>query len=192
MNEWHPFTASAVLEDGIVFYIKAMPQQAGTKRVPWTSRLAELVQTSTALPYLRLSGPFGHLHFNNYKSLVLYAGGIGITPMIAIFTSLLRKANAKEDIGDLQSVVLVWMSRSINEFRLFERIFKLAHGSSAILEEENAHIQANTCRFHLRLHCTRRDSWVSMVNRARPSCAPPPARRWRARRAPLAASRAAG
>ncbi len=160
----HPFTASAVLDDGILFYIKSMPRQPGIKRVPWTLRLAELVQTSTQLPVVRLSGPFGHAHFSSYRSLVLFAGGIGITPMIAIFTSLLQRAKASEDIGDLQSVALIWMSRSVVEFRLFEEIFKLVHGSTDFLASKDAQLTTSTCKFDIRLHCTRRDSYVSLVS----------------------------
>ena len=146
----------------MIFYIKAMPKIPGLARVPWTQRLADLVQTTTALPMLRLSGPFGHTSFEAYQSLVMFAGGIGITPMIAIFTDLLHRAKHGRPIGSLQSVALVWMSRSVAEFRLFEEIFALVN-SVAVLAEKNAQIDTQACKFHVRLHCTRRESWASMA-----------------------------
>eukprot|EP00048_Salpingoeca_helianthica_P012116 m.174893 g.174893 ORF g.174893 m.174893 type:complete len:910 (+) comp15329_c1_seq4:2068-4797(+) len=163
INEWHPFTASAVMDDGIIFYIKAMPKNPALTRIPWTQRLSELVQTSEALPMLRLSGPFGHTDFEGYESLVMFAGGIGITPMIAIFTDLMHRAKEGRPIGRLQNVALVWMSRSVAEFRLFEEIFTMVHTAS-VLAEEKAHVNTQACNFHVRLHCTRRESWISMVS----------------------------
>jgi ferredoxin-NADP reductase len=149
------------MDDGIIFYIKAMPKNPALARVPWTQRLADLVQTAAALPMLRLSGPFGHTDFEGYESLVMFAGGIGITPMIAIFTDLMHRAKAGRHIGRLQSVALVWMSRSIAEFRVFEEIFAMVH-SASVLADEHARVDTKACNFHVRLHCTRRESWVSM------------------------------
>eukprot|EP00048_Salpingoeca_helianthica_P012119 m.174936 g.174936 ORF g.174936 m.174936 type:complete len:912 (+) comp15329_c1_seq7:84-2819(+) len=163
INEWHPFTASAVTSDGIIFYIKAMPKNPSLTRIPWTQRLADLTQTADAMPMLRLSGPFGHTDFEGYESLVMFAGGIGITPMIAIFTDLMHRAKEGRPIGRLQNVALVWMSRSVAEFRLFEEIFTMVHTAS-VLAEEKAHVNTQACNFHVRLHCTRRESWISMVS----------------------------
>ncbi len=142
LSEWHPFTASAVLEDGLVFYIKstaptmpaAVDPSAGADMMPrkkvsawasWTSKLAEIAVQSRFLPLIRINGPFGHRDFSNFETLILIAGGIGITPMIATFAHLRRQVLAGRSIGRLRSVVLVWMSKSISEFRLFRDIFSL-------------------------------------------------------------------
>lgn len=130
LNEWHPFTASAVLPDGIYFYIKAMrPARdavCGYHRVPWTARLAALVQEAKAIPTVRLGGPYGNTHFDDYANMVLFAGGIGITPMIAIFNDLLRRAMAGQAPRHIKTATLVWMTRSVSDFRLFEEFFALA------------------------------------------------------------------
>jgi predicted ferric reductase len=154
LNEWHPFTASAVLDDSIVFYIKAIPNKSQTFRVPWTARLANLVQSTSApsLPLMRLSGPFGSMDFEHHDSLLLFAGGIGITPMMATFTSLLRRATLGEGVGRLTAVTLVWMSRSQCEFQLFEHIFALAYGSSDVLWGKDAQLEMPACKFSIRLH----------------------------------------
>lgn len=127
LNEWHPFTASAVLDEGIVFYIKKM-SNPNSLRGSWTQRLAELADrqdSAPVMPLVRLSGPFGHTQFTEYKHLLLVAGGIGITPMIAIFAHLRKQQLLGLPLGALKSVQLVWMSRHVSEFRLFEHIFAL-------------------------------------------------------------------
>jgi ferredoxin-NADP reductase len=162
LNEWHPFTASAVLDDSLIFYIKAMPRRgallrptnddahkaalknensppdvtsAAVRQLPWTERVAMLARHPTVLPRVRLFGPFGHFEYTSYESLLLFAGGIGITPMIAIFTHLRARAEAGEDVGRLKNVVLVWMSRSVAEFQMFQSIFD----TIAAAEKEKMH-----------------------------------------------------
>lgn len=137
LSEWHPFTASAVLDDSLVFYIKTMGAAPVVKPHPinptveggsWTSRLAELARRAeqgVLLPAVRLYGPFGHNDFMQYENLVLFAGGIGITPMIAVFTDLRRRAQRGLGVGALRSVRLVWMSRSVAEFHMFAEIFAM-------------------------------------------------------------------
>ena len=130
LNEWHPFTASAILKDGIVLYIKRMPKSAIRNRITWSERLGELVDdvvsTKSGLyPTIRLHGPFGHTDFTEYESLLLFAGGIGITPMIGIFTHLRSAVQQKKNIGKLKSVVLCWNSRSVAEFKMFETILTM-------------------------------------------------------------------
>lgn len=239
LNEWHPFTASAVLDDGIVLYIKNMQRKKGAGE-SWTSKLAELaLGDNPTMPVVRLSGPFGHVSFENHETILLFAGGIGITPMIAIFAGL-RKRITEMDLahkiaqqnGQPQStqprhknVRLTWMSRSISEFRLFETIFSLfvrntndgkprkihvpsqdticnmpesitevdesspddlgeteLHAalrrssvvdsssiSEATLEDQGQGMeQTLSCTFDIQLHCTRRESFVSLTNPASP------------------------
>lgn len=111
------------------FCIKAMPQAPALKlvpgRTPWTTRLAELTETTAATPAVRLSGPFGNTDFDTYENLVLFAGGIGITPMIALFTHMLHRALAGTAPRCVRSATLVWMTRNMSDFRLFEEFFEL-------------------------------------------------------------------
>ena len=140
LNEWHPFTATAILDDGIVFCIKRLKTAKISQARTWTQRLADIAQassdpdkpkeetrTSSTTPSLalRLSGPFGHTNFTSYEKLLLVAGGIGITPMIAIFAHLKKRQLLGHDIGKLKHVQLVWMSRSVGEFSLFEKVLSL-------------------------------------------------------------------
>ena len=134
INEWHPFTATAMLDDGgLLFFIKVMSNKANPRPKgklrnvlsAWTARLAELAKSETLwLPVMRLHGPFGHNDYSQYENLLLFAGGIGITPLIAIFADLRARALTGDgSIGKLKNVVLIWMSRFVDEFRMFEEIF---------------------------------------------------------------------
>lgn len=96
-----------------------------TYRAPWTAKLAALAQQETKMPTVRLSGPYGHTDFTSYETLMLFAGGIGITPMIAIFAHLRKCVGLGHGLGCLKRVVLVWNSRSVAEFRLFEEVFAI-------------------------------------------------------------------
>ena len=140
MNEWHPFTASAVLDDDIVFYIKRMKKsKLSASRVPWTHRLALLMEESSKYPAIRLSGPFGHTDFELYETVIFFAGGIGITPMIASFTMFLRDALEKKGrFPNVKCVVLVWMSPASSDFKIFEEVFNLvAAGSQVALQRRH-------------------------------------------------------
>jgi hypothetical protein len=75
-------------------------------------------------PSVRVYGPFGHFDASHHEQLLLFAGGIGITPMIAVFANLQRQVRTGLPIGALKRVVLVWMSRHVSEFRMFEDIFE--------------------------------------------------------------------
>lgn len=228
LHEWHPFTASAVLDDGLIFYVKVAPKRISAvsmhsrasetdseflqlRRLPWSQRLAQLAEAGCVVPPLvRIYGPFGHLEYTNYESLLLFAGGIGITPMIAIFTHLRKQAVLGQLPVKLKTVVLVWMSRTVAEFRMFEEIFAMvardqmlnssvakndsnqaqrpvmrleglassltvpsatpgwAAGDAANPASESMAAIISGCSFEVRLHCTRRDSFVSLTDPSSP------------------------
>ena len=167
LNEWHPFTATAILDDGIVFCIKRLKTAKLSQARTWTQRLADIVQDSSdpnqpkeasaavaSRLALRLSGPFGHTDFTSYEKLLLVAGGIGITPMIAIFAHLKKRQLLGQDIGRLKHVQLVWMSRSVGEFTLFEKVLSVVaeDGRKALKQKRtskmNSYITPETTMDH--------------------------------------------
>jgi len=85
--EWHPFTISSPVHpthapDEITFHIKDMGP--GT----WTSRLYDWVSEGNSIT-VSLDGPYGHpIDFRKYSTVVLVAGGIGLTPVKSIFESM--------------------------------------------------------------------------------------------------------
>lgn len=119
--QWHPFTVSSppssVTSTGtITFHIKAVG--------PWTRKLAALALTNgvgDALSSMHASvdGFYGRSgDFYESSSLLLVAGGIGITPMLALFQELHARAvhAAKSGTGEtkhVQHVRLIWVIREV-------------------------------------------------------------------------------
>ena len=84
--------------------------------------LAQLVERggAEALGDVRIDGPYGSAgDLTASTDLVLVAGGIGITPIHAVFAELLALASAPEAGGlmgtPLRRVRLVWASRTLGE-----------------------------------------------------------------------------
>ncbi|KAH9600187.1 FAD-binding 8 [Trypanosoma melophagium] len=78
--QWHPFSFSSASEGCYTFHIKSMGE--GT----WTGRLVELVKARGNNLSLSVDGPCGRVSdFDDYKAVVLVAGGIGVTPCAAIY-----------------------------------------------------------------------------------------------------------
>lgn len=122
--EWHPFTiSSAPGETALTFHIKSMGKTS------WTARLARIYGGEgnafapvTSLPIVNIDGPYGNPpNFLSHKTVVLVAGGIGITPMISIVKDLhqLRKQNALS----LKKVYLMWVVRDLAMLDMFRDVF---------------------------------------------------------------------
>lgn len=103
MFEVHPFSISCAPGDGITFHIKDMgPGQ-------FTSKLKALTLAGKLTPAasIRIMGPYGLLalpKLSTFKLVVLFGGGVGITPMHSIFADLM-KADKKI------RTTLVWSSK---------------------------------------------------------------------------------
>ncbi len=84
--EWHPFTISSPVHpkapNEITFHIKHMGPNT------WTERLYKTVKENNAIT-VSLDGPYGHpIDFRKYSTVLLVAGGIGLTPVKSIFESM--------------------------------------------------------------------------------------------------------
>merc|ERR1719361_3112248 len=93
--QWHPFSISNPLHhSSTVFFIKNMGNG-------WTKRLNEMAATLRSIDHLTVAveGPYGMtLDFENYRHIVLVAGGVGITPMHNIFMTLYEEIiNSKSE-----------------------------------------------------------------------------------------------
>lgn len=99
--EWHPFTLSTGNDSGDVFSVHIREMGKGT----WTGRLLELVKVGgTHSLTLSVDGPCGQpIHANEYKKVILVAGGIGITPCASIYAHL----KGRDDL----SASLIWALR---------------------------------------------------------------------------------
>eukprot|EP00048_Salpingoeca_helianthica_P017487 m.237486 g.237486 ORF g.237486 m.237486 type:complete len:545 (+) comp21154_c0_seq1:2555-4189(+) len=154
INEWHPYSASASLDNSLIFYLRARPNstswvpssmQSSTlcnlfTRPEWSARLADLAartdqkRTSGTVEYpvVRMQGPYGHIDSSSHETLLLFGGGIGITPLIATYTEMRRRASLGTLPSRLRKVVLVWVTRNMHDFHMFEDVLL----DAAACEEE--------------------------------------------------------
>lgn len=97
-------------------------------------------------------GPYGHEseYYLNYKTLVLVAGGIGITPFMAIIRDILhryRMTATNDKVEQLpKNIVLIWAVRSESEVDILRQV-----SPSLIFSNYNS----STCRIHVRVYVTR-------------------------------------
>eukprot|EP00047_Mylnosiga_fluctuans_P008222 m.6484 g.6484 ORF g.6484 m.6484 type:complete len:897 (-) comp2102_c0_seq1:134-2824(-) len=175
MAEWHPFSAGRDSHGSVVFYVKHRHPVSPHHRTTWTDRLATLAATSPcSIPIARLHGPFGYIETQPYRSIVLIAGGIGLTPLLALITSLhdasLRPARQPTP---LQSVILVWMFRNAGEYHLFHDQLAAVAGplhppdTRPLLQETSfgcspSPIRNRSVEFTVKLHCTDPASLVQI------------------------------
>lgn len=125
LDQWHPFTISSAPVDVVTtHHIKV--SNSGTE---WTNILESLASVSPNALTLNISGPYGHsINLNNYSNLLMIGGGIGITPLHSYLRQIyLVNKNMKHDspYAHIERVKLIWIVRTLQEFEMFEDIFRL-------------------------------------------------------------------
>lgn len=110
--EWHPFSiSSAPGRSSFTFHIKNMGDET------WTGKLAALAaasasSSSDSLMDINVDGPYGDpgIALQDYRSLLLVAGGIGVTPVASILEDLLQRMEEQPSSDSLPQLVnLVWV-----------------------------------------------------------------------------------
>lgn len=109
-TQWHPFSAIAS-PDGttIGFAIRSAGKGSFTNRV-----LQKFQHGGSSLKSrVFLDGPYGRLSIvpNDYKQIVLIAGGIGVTPLLSIFNQCVWAA----EFRDVERITLIWTVRHADE-----------------------------------------------------------------------------
>jgi len=137
-QEWHPFTISSAPEEQFVsVHIRIVGD--------WTGELWAFLNPNKKLgviqenvvtapdgsPIFRIDGPFGAASEEvfNFNTVMLVAGGIGVTP----FGSILKSINFKLKLTNqtiLEKVYFYWISRDKNAFEWFNEVL-------AALEQDN-------------------------------------------------------
>jgi len=137
-QEWHPFTiSSAPEEDFVSVHIRVVGD--------WTGDLWNLLNSEKKLgvvqenlltapdgsPIFRIDGPFGAASEDVFKfrTVVLCAGGIGVTPFGSILKSIRYKLQTSGACV-IQKAYFYWISRDKNAFEWFNDLL-------AALEYEN-------------------------------------------------------
>jgi predicted ferric reductase len=133
-TEWHPITISSAPSSRVrTFHIKSLGGKAWTEDVARMAN-AHMVasvpgQVSVAPPTVRVDGPYGRpVNYLDSETVLLVAGGIGITPLHSIFVDLYARACAAiagrgAGIGRIRRVQLVWCSKEPAIFNNFAESF---------------------------------------------------------------------
>ena len=126
---WHPFSISSAPGDATTSHHFKIQGDG-----EWTSRVAALataLSSSTKGHLTRLvvniDGPYGApVSIRHYSSVLLIAGGIGITPMHSTYKHLFNCHMGSDRFASahMKSVRLVWVCRSDAEAAVFEDTFR--------------------------------------------------------------------
>jgi len=122
--QWHPFTISSSPTDALTsHHIKSMGNNT------WTDQLVKLARKFESEAPLHelvvnVDGPYGlPLDYAQYRTITLVAGGIGITPIIGIYSYLYSLAKSTQFPISLETVKLIWVVRDPRIFASFQEIF---------------------------------------------------------------------
>jgi len=137
-QEWHPFTiSSAPEEDFVSVHIRIVGDWTGDL---WNflnpdKRLGVVQENLLSAPdgdaIFKIDGPFGAASEEvfNFRTVILAAGGIGVTPFGSILKSI-RYRIEKHGSTNITKVYFFWISRDKNAFEWFSEVL-------AALEYEN-------------------------------------------------------
>lgn len=142
--QWHPFTISSCPEDTeTTHHIKDMGMGTFTHQLRMLATFGRSVQVN-------VDGPYGvPIEFHRYRLLVMFAGGIGITPCMSVMRHLNNVARAGGLTECLNiGVRLIWSTRSMDEMVMMERELQEIAG-----EEESTEAFSRG-RFSVHLHLT--------------------------------------
>ena len=153
LNEFHPFSISCypTVTRGVsrlTFHILDMGRDSFTHRL--FNRIQNASAADIASMRVRVDGPYGRLQVDltRYKTIVLVAGGIGITPFLSILEWL-----AEQKIHC--TVHLIWTSRVKSSFGAW---------SGALLHR--IHEGQSTSKFHFHLYSSTGAAGASGIEMA--------------------------
>uniref|UniRef100_A0A5B7AER1 ferric-chelate reductase (NADH) n=1 Tax=Davidia involucrata TaxID=16924 RepID=A0A5B7AER1_DAVIN len=125
--QWHPFSVSSSPLDG-KYHLSVLIKVLGK----WTEKLRGIIlNVSEEEPQVRqplqprskltasVEGPYGHesSYHLTYENLILVAGGIGISPFLAILSDILHRIEDRKPCLP-QNILIVWAVKRSNELPL--------------------------------------------------------------------------
>ncbi|KAL2477672.1 Ferric reduction oxidase 7 [Forsythia ovata] len=129
--QWHPFSVSSSPLDGkhhLAILIKVLGA--------WTEKLEKRISSISeeqleTKPFLQphtkitasIEGPYGHEspYHLTYENLILVAGGIGISPFLAILNDILHRINNSKPCLP-RNVLIVWAVKTSKELPLLQTV----------------------------------------------------------------------
>lgn len=141
----------------ITFHIKNMGPKTLTS---WLFHQALASSSSgSAYPKVNLDGPYGAPpRLTAYSSVLLLAGGVGITPIISTFLSLMhyaREGHLDEDVNRLKRVHIAWCVREPECLTWFAReLSEWAPGIAMAGEADELVAEINGVRFTFGFYAT--------------------------------------
>ncbi|KAL5140695.1 Ferric reduction oxidase 6 [Glycine soja] len=121
--QWHPFSVSSSPLDGknhLAVLIKVLGK--------WTEKLRQRItdvdaQKDSCVITTSVEGPYGHEvpYHLMYENLILVAGGIGLSPFLAILSDILHRVREGKPCQP-RNILLVWAVKKSNELPLLSTI----------------------------------------------------------------------
>lgn len=127
--QWHPFSVSSSPLDG-KYHLSILIKVLGE----WTEKLrgniSNFCKEKQELPFqphskitASVEGPYGHEspYHLMYENLVLVAGGIGISPFLAILSDILHSARENKTCLP-RNILIIWAIKKSNELSLLSTV----------------------------------------------------------------------
>ncbi|CAM6048122.1 unnamed protein product [Sphagnum compactum] len=122
--QWHPYSVTSSPHDGND-QLKILVKPYGD----WSLKLQDMVSQAVKpmpCPFsinVAVEGPYGHEsdYFLWYESLILVAGGIGITPFIAILRDLLHR-HQRQQPNLPRDLTLIWAVKKSKELQILDLV----------------------------------------------------------------------
>lgn len=115
-GEWHPITISSPPSPVIHLHIKALGS--------WSSELPRLAGQYDR-PWINIDGPYGKLGINpmHYQYVMLCAGGIGVTPMMAMTQEMISGLKYQGAAIPLRKLFFIWVIRNRDMYEWWSDVF---------------------------------------------------------------------
>jgi predicted ferric reductase len=139
--QWHPLSMVTYSNDTITFCAKNVGNHS------WTGRLFDVVNDNKIdileNKKIFIQGPYGHISVNyknnKYETIIIIAGGIGITPLISILQDINLLYNKKKLIS-LKKIYFYWIISHISLYDAFKKYF----------------VKLNTSLFEVKIYTTKK------------------------------------
>ncbi|XP_060167480.1 ferric reduction oxidase 6-like [Lycium barbarum] len=129
--QWHPFSVSSSPFDGkhhVAILIKVLGDWTEKLKGNILNRSLEQSENDPLLQHKRkitasVEGPYGHEspYHLTYENLILVAGGIGISPFLAILSDILHRINDRKPCLP-RNILIVWAIKNSGELPLLDTV----------------------------------------------------------------------